>query len=394
MFKIYILFILLLSIFPLYFGKNFGATSMAIGILFFSFIIYIFSFKYWNRLFYMKTKFALLIILFFIHTFVNVLINENLLNIKAYLSLISLFFVFGAAYLASYSLINSKNLDLYKSIKYTFLIFTIFGIYHILVIGGPHNPFPFSEASHYALFFGPFSVLLYALSTSKTLKIFIVFLLILLGVLFPNTTILTYAFLIFLLHIKLNIKNIILISLGGIIFINIIFNNIYFYKRIFFWNEQSSENLSSLVYLQGVQDAYYSLISTSGLGLGFQQLGTQEPSEAGIVIQNLMGNDTGLNRQDGGFTAAKIIAELGFLGLFLLALYFILFKKAFFYLSNYMHGKRYDLKLAISYGFIYSFLIELFVRGAGYFTQGSFLFFVAISYLFIRKSFETPNNPQ
>lgn len=394
MYKAYIISILLLSIFPLYFSSNFGASSMAMGILIFCFLVYILNSKYLKYLLYMKKKFALLIIFFLVYSVITTLITKNFLNLKAYLSLFSLYFVFGAAYLASYSLINSKKLVLYNTIKYIFSIFTVFGLYHILFIGGAKHIFPFSEASHYALFFGPFSVLLYVLSTSKILKFFIVLLLILLGVLFPNTTILTYAFLIFLLHIKLNLKNIILISLGGIIFVNIIFNNNYFYERIFFWNEQSSKNLSSLVYLQGVQDAYYSFVSTNGFGIGFQQLGTQKPSEAGVIIQKLMGNDIGLNRQDGGFTAAKLIAELGFFGLLLLVLYFRIFKKALIYLSSYIQDKSYDLKLAISYSFIYSYLIELFVRGAGYFTQGSFLFFVAISYLFIRKNFETPNNPQ
>ena len=367
---------------------------MSMGIISFSIVIYIINYKYWNYLFYMKKKFALLIILFLSYTIISSVITNNFLNLKAYLSLVSLFFVFGAAYLISFIIKDLNEIFLYKTIKYMFLVFTIFGLYHILFIGGARNIFPFSEASHYALFLGPFSVLLYVLSTSKILKFLIVFLLILLGMLFPNITILTYAFLIFLLHIKLNIKNIILISLGGIIFVNIIVNNIYFYERIFFWNEQSSKNLSSLVYLQGIQDAYYSFVSTNGIGIGFQQLGTQKPSEAGVIIQEILGNDTGLNRQDGGFTAAKLIAELGFFGLLLLVLYFRIFKKSLIYLSSYIQSKRYDLRLTISYSFIYSYLIELFVRGAGYFTQGSFLFFFAISYLFIRKNSENPNNSQ
>jgi len=394
MVNIYILFVLFLSIFPLYFVSNFGASSMAMGILIFSSLVYIVNIEYLNRLYRLKKKFALLIILFLLYLVITVFITNNFLNLKAYLSVFSLLFVFGAAYLTSYSLKYTDNRLIYRTIKYTFLIFMLLGLYHLIFIGGARNPFPFSEASHYGLFIGPFSVALYVLSSSKFLKFFIISWVISAGILFPNTTVLMYAFLILLLHIKLNIKNIILVILGGIIFINIIFNNDYFYDRIFFWNEQSSKNLSSLVYLQGVQDAYYSFTSTNGFGIGFQQLGTQKSSEAGLIIQELMGNETGLNRQDGGFTAAKIIAELGFLGIGLLILYFIIVKKAFSYLSNCLNSKRYDANLVISYSFIYAYLIELFVRGAGYFTQGSFLFFVAVSYLFIRKDIETHNNPQ
>lgn len=372
----------------------FFTSSMAMGILIFSVLIYMVNIKYWNHLFYLKKKFALLIVLFLVYMVITSIITGNFLNLKAYLSLVSLSFVFGATYLIAYRIKDSNDNILYKTIKYTFFIFFIFGLYHLLFIGGAKNIFPFSEASHYSLFIGPFSVVLYILSKSKILKLMIILWLILAGILFPNTTILTYAFLIFILHIKLSIKNIFLIIFGGIVFFNIILTNKYFSERIFFWNEQSSKNLSSLVYLQGVQDAYYSFVSTNGFGIGFQQLGTQKPSEAGILLEKLMENENGLNRQDGGFTSAKIIAEMGYLGFFLLFIYFKLFKKAFSYISKYLNNKKGDVKSIISYGFIYAYLIELFVRGAGYFTQGSFLFFVAISYLFLRNFFETSNNPQ
>lgn len=390
---IYVLFILLLSFIHLL-SSFLNLASISMGILIFSILVYIVNIKYWNRLYYLKVKFASLIVIFLLYLLITAVFTNNFLNLKAYLSVFSLLFVFGAAYLASYSLKYKDNRLLYRIIKYTFFIFMLLGLFHLIFIGGARNPFPFSEASHYALFIGPFSVVLYILSSSKFLKFFIISWLLSAGILFPNTTVLMYVFLIFLLHIKLTIKNIILVIFGGIIIINTILNNDYFSERIFFWNDQSSKNLSSLVYLQGVQDAYYSFVSTNGFGIGFQQLGTQKSSEAGLIIQELMGNETGLNRQDGGFTAAKITAELGFLGIGLLIIYFVIAKKAFSYLSNCLDGKRYDTNLVISYSFIYAYLVELFVRGAGYFTQGSFLFFVAISYLFIRKNNEPSNNSQ
>jgi hypothetical protein len=392
--KIYFFFILLLSIFPSYFASNFGGTSMALGILIFSTLVYLVGMKYFNSLFYMKKKFALLVVLFLGYTVITALFTNNFLNLKAYLSLFSLFFVFGSTYLVAHTFKYTSTQVLYKFIKYTFFIFMFFGIYHLIFIGGAHRPFPFSEASHYALFIGPFAVAFYVLTRRKIFKLLIILWLILAGIFFPNTTILMYALLIFLLHIKLSIKNIIWFTLGIIVFTNIIISTPYFYERIFFWNEQSSGNLTALVYLQGVQDAYYSFTSTTGFGIGFQQLGTQKPSKAGLLIQAIMGNERGLNRQDGGFTAAKIIAELGYLGIFFLVLYFIIFKKAFFYLSNYLYRKDYYVRTVIAYSFIYAFFIELFVRGAGYFTQGSFLFYVAISYLFIRKNNENTLNPQ
>lgn len=393
MIKIYIFFILLLSIFPVYFSANYGATSLALGILIFSTLMYLVHIKNWKSLFYMKKKFALIVLFFLVYMVITAFLIVNFLNIKAYLSLFSLFFVFSSTYLVANTFKHTSNQVLYKFIKYTFLIFMLFGLYHIIFIGGASSPFPFFEASHYALFIGPFSIALYILTSKKYIKIFIISWLFLAGVLFPNTTILIYGFLILLLYMKLNLKSIILFVLGIVVFANIILNNSYFYNRIFFWNEQSSSNLTALVYLQGVQDAYYSFVSTNGLGIGFQQLGKQKPSAAGLVIQSIMGNETGLNRQDGGFTTAKIIAELGLLGIFFLILYLILFKKAFVYLSRNLYIQKYDIKLIIAYSFVYAFFIELFVRGAGYFTQGSFMFYVAISYLFIRKNDGITYNP-
>lgn len=385
MHNIYIIFILFLSWIPLFARNNFGASSMAGGILISSFLLYVFNIKYWKKLLYIKKKYFLFIIVFLLYVLINTFFAGSLLTTKAYLSLLILFFVFSASNLASDSIANSKNLILYKTIKYVFLIFLLLGLYHIVFIGGPRNPFPFSEASHYALFIGPFAIALYVVSSNRILKSIIIGWLFLAGILFPNTTILTYLTLIILLEVKLNIKNIAFIILAGIILLNIILNNTYFRDRVFFFSNTSSSNLSALVYLQGIQDAYYSFTETKGFGIGFQQLGTQKPSDAGFIIQGLIGNDTGLNRQDGGFTAAKIIAELGFLGLLILIIYIRIFIRAYVYLTTYMENKNHDLKLAISYSFIYSYLIELFVRGAGYFTQGSFLFYVALFYLFNRK---------
>lgn len=392
--SIYILYILILSILPLYLSANVGTTSMAMGILIFSILVYIGSIKYWNCLYHIKKKFIFFIVSFLFYLICVIFFTNDLLNIKAYLSLIILLFIFGAAYLTAYSLSSTNDFILYKVVRNTFFIFMFLGLYQIVFIGGARHILLFGEASHYALFIGPFSIALYVLTQSKFLKLFIILWLFLAGISFPNTTILVYAFLILLLHVKFNIKSIILLVIGGAILVNLIFTNEYFYQRIFFWNNQSSKNLSSLVYLQGIEDAYYSITSTNGFGIGFQQMGAQKSSEAGLRIQEIMGNETGLNRQDGGFTAAKIIAELGYFGIILLVFFFIIAKKSYVYLSYFVYSKVCDIPLVISYSFIYAYLVELFVRGAGYFTQSSFLFYVAVSYLLIMRKNEPPNNPQ
>ena len=289
---------------------------------------------------------------------------------------------------------KTESVVSFNAFKYSFLILLLLGLYHIIFIGGARDVFPFTEASHYALFFGPLCILIYILTTNEVLRIFILIFLIMFSFLIPNTTILIYGFLIMFLHLRFNIKNIIFFIFICILTWILISNNTYLSNRIFFLSEDTN-NLSALVYLQGIQDAYNSLIQTNGLGLGFQQLGTQDSSEAGLLIQQLINNDVGLNRQDGGFTAAKVIGEFGVFGLFLLLVYFMKFKKAFNYLRKSLFYKRENnTKEIIANVFIYAYFIELFIRGVGYFSQGTFFFLVALFYLSIKKRNEIINYSQ
>ena len=204
-------------------------------------------------------------------------------------------------------------------------------------------------------------------------------------ILFPRTTIFLYVCLIAILYSRFNIKSICFLLIILLVFYLIILNNEYLNERIFFLSKESSSNLSALVYLQGIEDAYYSVISTNGFGLGFQQLGMQPVSESGLIIQKLLNNDIGLNRQDGGFTAVKVISELGLLGILLVLCYLVKLKKAFNHLQNYLLYRKGDIKLIVSYSFIYTYFVELFIRGIGYFSPGNFFFLVVVFYLFIRE---------
>jgi hypothetical protein len=164
----------------------------------------------------------------------------------------------------------------------------------------------------------------------------------------------------------------------------------YFLDRLAI--SDTSNNLSALVYLQGLYDAYYSLEATNYLGLGFQLLGTQPPSELSLTIQTIAGTE--LNREDGSFLAAKILAEFGILGVIFIIYYLKISFQAVIFLRKqiFLINDRRDLKHQLVAAIIFAFSVELFVRGTGYFSPGVFLFIFALFYYkkYMRSSFQTP----
>lgn len=86
--------------------------------------------------------------------------------------------------------------------------------------------------------------------------------------------------------------------------------------------EANHLNMSSLVWLNGWSQAYQSFAATAGLGLGFNQMGCGIFYDAGyytpIIQSALYGNN--LNAEDGSLLSAKLIAELGFLGVVLVVM--------------------------------------------------------------------------
>jgi len=99
------------------------------------------------------------------------------------------------------------------------------------------------------------------------------------------------------------------------------------------------------------------------------------------VIQELLMSQGTLNIEDGGFLAAKLIAELGFLGI-IIVLGYMLFIVKILFRSNKIYNKKFitsNEKLELFFnGFIFSFFIEMFLRGYGYFSPGLFIFISAL----------------
>ena len=327
---------------------------------------------------------------------------------KSYSSILPLAIMITSAYLVAQEIAHLNSKLVLKAFIWAYYFFAAVGIFNIAsnysigkTLGYTHAQpiFPFLEPSHYALYFGTLAFIYSALQPSIIKKSMSIALLVAMSMTIPNTTLLTYACLSTLLPIfNLRPKAVFFalpaFTISIIFGVNAVLSNEYFSKRLDV-SASENQNTTTLVYLQGVQDAINSLSLTNGMGLGFQMLGTQPPSEYSYSIAKLVTDANGeLNRQDGGFLAAKIIAEFGVIGLAAIFSFILLAAKAFIQTrrlskENIDHTKT---KAILFNAIAISFSIEMFIRGYGYFSPGFYLFLIALFYIAHQKLIDKKNS--
>lgn len=266
---------------------------------------------------------------------------------------------------------NSLN-KILNTCFYIFLVIFIASRFNIISSSIHEKPiFPFNEPSHFALFFLPF-IYYKALSSKNPLLYFIIG--ITFSIILQNMTLLIGIILLLLLIYKAKA----FLPLLGLVLLYIGYLNLdltYFSERTELNLE--SNNLSVLVFLQGWELAINGLIKSYGFGIGFQQLGIINiPSEATYKIDILLGREA--NITDAGLTAAKLIAELGIFGIILIVAYLKQFVHLAFRITNYK-----DNRIIFLCSIYFSFIIELFVRGIGYFNPTIILILTSI-FIFAR----------
>jgi hypothetical protein len=139
-----------------------------------------------------------------------------------------------------------------------------------------------------------------------------------------------------------------------------------------------TNNLSSLVYVQGWEDVWANLVRTHGRGLGVNMMGCSPLPDvpARALISEFL--TAGLNAEDGSFTFSKIVSETGFVGI---AFYgtiiwvWIRQEKRLKLDGNSVHHAA----LAIRSALIFCFIASSFIRSVGYFSGGLLLGVVALS---------------
>jgi len=275
--------------------------------------------------------------------------------------------------------------EIYSAISKLIFILLAVGIIGVLVhfnFAGyqkfPKSILSFYEPSHYAITVGPLFVIAMIMLQKNRVLICTLFLFISLSS--QNLTMLLYWSLGTWLSIESKkVKPVFLmIVVSALAFLYTYSSSSleYYIDRITI--SPQSNNLSTLVYLQGWDEMSKSLYDSFGLGLGFQQAGSNEPGEISERIYEI--SKIYKNREDAGFLSAKIVIEFGVLGIVFIAL----FLKSF--ISNLRNFKSFERNVdKLFAGVILSLFIEMFFRGQGYFTLGFYLLIVSVNYKILKS---------
>lgn len=263
-------------------------------------------------------------------------------------------------------------------IRSAFLIMAAFSLLGLQPAGGSDlissekSVFPFSEPSHFAITFTPFLVhgCLVNRGWRQLIWIAVGYLL---GYLLQNFSLVLGATVAAVLCLPLSR---LLIAGGALALVVGGLDLEYFTSRLDFSFE--SQNISSLVYRQGWELAGDALSRTRWWGIGFQQLGfVPFNSPTADMVYRLLFNDS--NIKDGGFLTAKLVAELGFFGIALLAGYvYVAATVSWWVRRSIARGIALPPKVLFSGAIVCGFAVEVFVRGLGYFTGSAILMVSAV----------------
>lgn len=394
--KVLVVFLVIIFL-PSFIYVSLGASSMAAGILAACFIIMLAAGGLRLPLGILKIPVLLFISAFVMHF--SYYSFQGGVSLKQTLSVILLGLMFLCGGLLSIEINKVSNNDLIVVLNILSAVIVFLGCFSI--VGSvdilnyekyAKSIFPFSEPSHYAITIS--GVLLatgfYLSSATRWLLLLSV---LLFSVLYPSTLLLLLlVVMLFSYYVHSYFKlTLVLFCVVGLIFVlpYVGVDTSYYEDRLKF--DGSTSNLTALVYMQGWEDAYNALLHTGWIGLGFQRLGSLEPGEFGIRIYEIV--DRYMNREDGGFLAAKIIGEFGVLGLVFLLFYVVALCSSVFYNRKFIKAYQKDRNKALELfpvssvlgcSLIVAFSIEVFARGYGYFSPGILLAMVSI-FLVTRK---------
>ena len=378
---------LFLPTLPFYFKI---ASSLALGVATFSILLLIFSMPF-SKIRVSRTAFFC-VLAAFIYVFCHLVFVRGLSSVaytRAFYSFLPLALMVLAADVFGQMLWRLPPERLRTQISTVFYVCVGIGIIGLLFaaldlrLGDWRAPlFPFTEPSVYVLFISPFVLFVAA---SRLRRGVLIFLFLALAVLFFRGSAVMAVLLILAssLYPKRLTMAVIPLLLGGVILASSAVWG-YYLDRAQFWN---SDNLSALVYRQGLEIARESLVGENLTGVGFQQLGlTEIEVQATDIIRDLR-EGADMNERDGGFVAAKLLGELGLFGLPLTLFLIYNFGRSFLQLRAHASRARpLDSHLVFLNCCILAFSIDFLFRGVGYFTLNSVLIIMSMLLLYrVRK---------
>lgn len=300
---------------------------------------------------------------------------------RSFQSLVIISLMFVGSYLISYNLFSDDEINIYRSLRLTFATFLfvgamgIWGIRPMEYFGAPNPVFPFTEPSHYALTFTPL-LLAYCVTAKPITRVVALTLSFAIAYLLKSLSLIVGSILISLICLP---PALIVIAGASTIYAIKYLDLSYFTDRLDL--SYQSENLSTLVYIQGWELAQDALQRTHGWGLGFQQLGFGPIySPTADKILSILRTDT--NLKDGGFTVAKLLAEFGVFGFVLICYFTYVAVKQAAYLNKIIRGYTpISTGYTVASAIVVGFSVEMFVRGIGYFSGSGILAIAALCFI-------------
>ncbi|WP_238554693.1 hypothetical protein [Dickeya zeae] len=360
-------------------------SSLAPGMMVAIVPIYIYGLRHMKMLSFSSGKILLFSIVVFILLAQSGYIAAMSDNYKPLFTLPALIIIFLGAILLSNRLLTVSPATLasvFRAVTYTLLLLGWLSVIHRIDIGSyaakPKAVFPFSEESHYALTVGLFVCASGILMKNRERMVLLGNLL-LQALIFPSLTLLVFcmmAIFVFWMARRVTLMLTVLVIVVVAVYIMLTYFSdlpaiAYFGSRLAISDD--TDNLTTLVFLQGLDDAKNALLESHGIGLGLQMAGTNGVGQYGYVIQSLAGSD--FNRNDGGFLASKIVSEFGAVGLLLSAGYLWVLKKAVNTINRIRDNTDTESTLLkIAMAVVIGYAVEFFLRGYGYFSPGLFLF--------------------
>lgn len=290
---------------------------------------------------------------------------------RALASLIPLSLLIGGGAALADRLFRADSVMLDTTIARLVVAFTLIGYASCLGITLPSavpslKPlFPFTEPSHFALVYVP---LLLHTAVRSTHRVRLLWLAAALGLALwlQSLTLMLGVGLVALATLR---PTWLAVALGAAAAATSSLDLSYFTERLPLHDD--NENLSYLVLIQGWQLMDDALQRSGGWGIGFQQLGLtwNDVPTADLILR--LANDY-LNLLDGGSTAAKLISEFGVAAIVMLALHAVLAFKLLWALRRLARTPARSVVVPavqrLSMAVWFALLIELWVRGVGYFS--------------------------
>lgn len=387
-----------LLFFPSLLMVSLGQSSLASGLLLSILIVYFLGFFYISSNISSRKKINFKKIIFFVCFFIFLLLHFSLNNIRdvpldigrfiwSYVAL--MFFAIGCFIFHSVisELQDDKLSKIIRAILFFMLMNAICGVLGIKMFPHmSHKPVGvFSEPSHFALALAPF--IIYSCVIKDRWYKFFLFVFFVFAVLVQNLTTMIVIILSLSLITRVRLKTFVPIFIAICIAVLFFAKSQYFTDR--FSISAESDNISVVVLLRGWEMALLAFRESGLWGGGFQQFGMLGlGGELSDKLAALKLSDQ--NLYDGGSSAAKIIGELGVWGFAGLFFYLLLCMRCIVFLR---HGdnprKAIDIFFAAC---VLALLIELFVRGVGYFSTGFFLATTAVIGLDFRNAIKCQKN--